>query len=67
MGVLCMYVCMYVHVCMYLYYIWIFSCLSLLGVKSGPTAKTVSKPVKPVWTKEDDMARKIQSCFRGYK
>lgn len=37
------------------------------GVKSGPTAKTVSKPVKPVWTKEDDMARKIQSCFRGYR
>ena len=34
--------------------------------KSGQATKT-ALPKKPVWTKQDDMARKIQSCYRSYR
>ncbi|XP_003384105.1 PREDICTED: putative IQ motif and ankyrin repeat domain-containing protein [Amphimedon queenslandica] len=37
-----------------------------IKTKSGPVAAQ-PKPKKPVWSKEDDMARKIQTIYRGYR
>ena len=37
-----------------------------MKTKPGPVAAQ-PKPKKPVWSKEDDMARKIQTIYRGYR
>ena len=38
-----------------------------IGKPVGGTGNTPAKPVKPVWTEKDTMARKIQTFYRGYR
>lgn len=40
---------------------------TMFATSGGSTIKKEETPKKPVWTKEDSMACKIQTYYRGFR